>query len=90
MCVYKRMCVLCVSAYVCMLFECVYNADGCSVINTTSVISNPDDLMEFYSAIVTCEISPTSTAEYCEVFAGSGDTTLISKFTIGIIRYVST
>ena len=55
-----------------------------SIINTTSVISDFDDLMEFYSVIVTCEIRPTSTAQYCEVFAQSGDATLTGKFTIGM------
>ena len=40
-----------------------------SVIGTTSIVSNPDDVMEFYSVIVTCEINPTSPAEYCQVIA---------------------
>ena len=61
---------------------CIYvhtcNTDGRSVINTTSVNFNPDDVMDTYSVVVTCEINPTSTAEYCEVFAESGDTTLTS------------
>ena len=59
-----------------MLLVYLYNTDGRSVTNTTSVISNPDDVMEFYSVIVTCEINPTSIAEYCEMFAESGITTL--------------
>ena len=59
-----------------MLFVYLYNTDGRSVTNTTSVISNPDDVMELYSVIVICEINPTSTAEYCEMFAESGITTL--------------
>ena len=40
-----------------------------SIIRTTSLISNPDDVMESYSVVVTCEINPTSTAEYCKVIA---------------------
>ena len=44
-----------------------------SIINTTSMISNSDDVMEFYSVVVTCEINPTSTAEYCEVIARNDD-----------------
>ena len=40
-----------------------------SIIGTTSMISNPDDVMETYSVVVTCEIIPTSTAEFCEVIA---------------------
>ena len=64
------------------LLSCVYtyihtcNTDGRSVINTASVNSNPNDVMDTYSVVVTCEINPTSTAEYCEVFAESSDTTL--------------
>ena len=44
-----------------------------SIINTTSMISNPDDVMDTYSVVVTCEINPTSTAEYCEVIARNDD-----------------
>ena len=44
-----------------------------SIFGTTSVVFNPDDVMEVYSVIVTCEIDPTSTAEYCEVFARNDD-----------------
>ena len=33
------------------------------------MISNPDDVMEVYSVAVTCEVNPTSAAEYCEVIA---------------------
>ena len=70
LCVYVHNVIcICTHIYVC-------NTDGRSVVSTTSVISNPDDLMDTYSVIITCEISPTSNAEYCEMFAGSGDTTL--------------
>ena len=49
---------------------------------------NPDDMMESFSVIVTCEIvNPTSAAEYCEVFTERGNTTLIGKFTIGVAMY---
>ena len=44
-----------------------------SIINTTSIISNPDNVMDTYSVVVTCEINPTSTAEYCEVIARNDD-----------------
>ena len=37
------------------------------------MISNPDDVMDTYSVVVTCEINPTSTAEYCEVIARNDD-----------------
>ena len=33
------------------------------------MISNRDEVMGCYSVIVTCEINPTSTAEFCEVIA---------------------
>ena len=52
------------------------------------MIFNPDDMMESFSVIVTCEtINPTSAAEYCEVFAEHGNTTLMGKFTIGVAMY---
>ena len=44
-----------------------------SIVGTTSIVFNPDDLMEFYSVIVTCKIDPTSIAEYCQVFARNDD-----------------
>ena len=44
-----------------------------SIVGTTSIVSNLDDVMEFYSVIVTCEINPTSTAEYCQVIARNDD-----------------
>ena len=59
-----------------------------SVINTTSVISDPGDLMDTYPVVVTCHIRPTSTAVYCEVLAENGDTTLTSTFTT--VMYVCT
>ena len=65
-----------------MLLVYIYNTDGRSVINTTSMISNPDDVMDTYSVVVTCEINPTSTAEYCEVSVGNTDTPLVGKFTM--------
>ena len=51
-----------------------------SLINTNSVFDfDPDDLMNTYSLVVTCEISPTSSAEYCEVIAKNDDTAISGK-----------
>ena len=48
-----------------------------SLINTNSVFDfDPDDLMNTYSLVVTCEINPTSSAEYCEVIAGNDNTAI--------------
>ena len=50
-----------------------------SIIGTTSMISSPDDVMESYSVVVTCEINPANTAEYCEVIARYDVTSLTSS-----------
>ena len=53
-----------------------------SLVGTTLIIDfDPDDLMNTYSLVVTCEINPTiaSSAEYCEVIAKNDDTTIKSK-----------
>ena len=54
------------------------------------MISNPDVVMDTYSLVVTCEINPTSTVDYCEVFAGNTDTTLTGKFTMYVHRNMRT
>ena len=51
-----------------------------SVVGTTSIIDfDPDNLMNTYSLVVTCEINPTSSADYCEVIARNDDTTISGK-----------
>jgi len=50
-----------------------------SVIGTASMILDPNVLASNYSAVVLCEIDPTSTADYCRVFARDGATTVESK-----------
>ena len=50
-----------------------------SVINTTSMIVNATIIMDLFSVIVTCKINPSSTAEYCEVFARNDDVDRSSK-----------
>ena len=55
-----------------------------SVIGTTSTILNPDVMASNYSAVVLCEIDPTSTADYCRVFARDGTTTVESKLLLHI------
>ena len=59
--------VIFMSMYASYLYAC--NADGRSVVGTASMMSNPNDVMDTYSVVVTCEINPTSTAEYCKVIA---------------------
>ena len=50
------------------------------LLNTTSVFDfDPDDLMNTYSLVVTYEINPTSSVEYCEVIARNNDTTISGK-----------
>ena len=47
----------------------MYVTEASSVVSAVSMIFNPDEVMGCYSAIVTCEINPTSTAEFCQVIA---------------------
>ena len=51
---------------------------------------DPDDLMNTYSLVVTCEINPTSSAEYCEVIARNDDVTIRGKLKFTISMYVYT
>ena len=63
-----------------MIMFSQYVAVASSLINTTSLFDfDPNDLMNTYSLVVTCEINPTSSAEYCEVIARNDDTTISSK-----------
>ena len=51
-----------------------------SIIGTSSMFNfDPDDLMNTYSLVVTCEISPTSSAKYCEVIARNNNTIISCK-----------
>ena len=75
--------------YVATLYQ--YVSVASSLINTNSVFDfDPDDLMNTYSLVVTCEINPTSSAEYCEVIARNDDVTIRGKlkFTIRVYIYV--
>ena len=63
-----------------MIMFSQYVSVASSLINTNSVFNfDPDDLMNTYSLVVTCEINPTSSAEYCEVIARNDDVTIHSK-----------
>ena len=44
------------------------------------MISNPDDVMSTYSVFVTCDINPSSDAEFCEVIARNDSTILSSMY----------
>ena len=60
-----------------------------SLIGTTSVFDfDPDDLMNTYSLVVTCEINPTSSAEYCEVIARNDDTAITGNKNVNKYLYV--
>ena len=60
------------------------------VIGTTSRILNPNILATIYSAVVLCEIDPTGTADYCQVFARDDTITVYSKLLLHIRTYVCT
>ena len=67
------------NTYIMIIFS-QYVAVASSLINTNSIFDfDPDDLMNTYSLVVTCEINPTSSAEYCEVIARNDDATISSK-----------
>ena len=53
-----------------------YDAAASSVLNITSVFPNPNATMTLHDVVVTCDINPTSTAEFCEVFARNDDASL--------------
>ena len=60
-----------------MIMFSQYVTVASSLLNTNSVFDfDPDDLTNTYSLVVTCEINPTSSAEYCEVIARNDDTTI--------------
>lgn len=61
--------------YVCSLHYTVAS----SINNTMSMILNPDAMMNEYSVVVTCEINPTSTADYCNVYASNVNGVVSSK-----------
>ena len=50
-----------------------YDTVASSVLNTISFILNPNATMEFHDIVVTCDINPTSTVEYCQVLARNND-----------------
>ena len=63
-----------------MIMFSQYVSVASSLINTNSVFNfDPDNMMNTYSLVVTCEINPTSSAEYCEVIARNDDVTIRSK-----------
>ena len=49
---------------------------------------DPDDLMNTYSLVVTCEINPTSSAEYCEVIARNDDIAITGNKNVNKYLYV--
>ena len=49
-----------------------------SLRNVTSVVSDPQVMMDVFSAVITCQINPTSSAEYCQVIARSSTDNIMS------------
>ena len=52
------------------------------------MILNPDVIRGTYSVIVTCEINPTSAAEYCNVYARNDNTVFSSELLLHMLHCV--
>ena len=74
--------VLCILYY--FVYFCHYNTVASSILDTTSVF-NPNAAMELHDVVVTCDINPTSTAEFCEVFARNDDPRVTNRESMLII-----
>jgi len=51
----------------------MFSTVASTVQGTTSVFLDQDSMTEFHNVEVVCNISPTSTAEFCEVFVHGPD-----------------
>ena len=57
-----------------------------SILNIAVAFPNPNATMEFHDIVVTCDINPTSTAEFCEVLARNDDTNVPNRE--GMLTYL--